>query len=324
MHFLFSALVAILLVVTGCGDEDIVEIGIIEAFDDPVVDEVRGGFLEAMDESGYRATQEVRYFRFNAEASGVTLDEIVKKLVVEEDVDVLLAIGSDSLKAAMKGAERKPIFFSFAGDSFVGGLTPGEFEHEAIVGGAPVEWASAALVDLAVMIGPPRSIITLLVTPNEMDSVTAAELVGDRVGDSETDLIRVDVADAGGVEEAVRSAVETGTSAILLTPSSVLNDGLGDLFAVARDANIPVLGVTREHVERGAVFALGPVPEENGRAVGELIGKSLTVGANGARQSAETPRGLWISRQMFDQISSDLSAESLKLRDFADVVEVID
>lgn len=300
------------------------EIGIIEPFDDPVVDEVRDGFLKAMDEAGYRATQEVRYFRFNAEASGVTLDEIVNKLVVEEDVDFLLAIGSDSLKAALEGAERQPIFFSLAGDSFVDGLNPDGFKHEAIRGGAPVEWASSALIDLAAMIALPPSRIALLVNQNDLDSVTTAELVGERVRDSEVDIIRVEVGGAEGVTAAVRFAVDTGASAILLAPSFVLNDGLGDMFAVARDANIPVLGVTRGQVERGAALALGPVPEENGRAVGKLIGNSLGVGARGTLQSVETPRGLWISRQMFDQISSDLAAESLKLGDFADVVEVID
>ena len=79
-----AALLTAVLALASCGDADIVEIGIVERFDDPAVDDARDGFLEAMDAAGYKATEDVRYFRFNAEGSEFPLDEVVEELVVEE------------------------------------------------------------------------------------------------------------------------------------------------------------------------------------------------------------------------------------------------
>ena len=128
---LLAALLAALLALASCGGGDIVEIGIVERFDDPAVDEARDGFLQAMDAAGYKASEQVRYFRFNAEGSEFSLGEIVEELVVEEDVDVLLAIGSDALRAAIRGASGQAIFFALATDSTIGGASDGGFRHGA-------------------------------------------------------------------------------------------------------------------------------------------------------------------------------------------------
>ena len=320
---LFVALIAALLVLASCADGDIVEIGIVERFDDPAVDDARDGFLMAMDAAGYKATEQVRYFHFNAEGSEFPLDEIVEQLVVEEEVDVLLAIGSDALRAAIEGAAGRPIFFALATDSTIGGLVDGGFWHGAITGGAfPrgvgfVAMASATLPSLDLIAS---SRLAVLVVPDELDSVAAARLGAEGITRSGLEIVRIEVTSAGSVEDAVREAAEADVVAIALTPSALLDDALEAVLAAADRQGIPVVGTRRDHVERGAYAARGPVAEENGRITGEMLARFLDDEAlSDAPVNIDTPVGLWLSRPAADGYPVPLD----KLGD-ADVVEVIE
>ena len=320
---LLAALIAALLALASCGGGDVVEIGIVERFDDLAVDEARDGFLQAMDAAGYRASEQVRYFRFNAEGSEFPLDEIVEELVVEEDVDVLLAFGSDALLAAIEGGAGQAIFFALATDDTIGGASEGGFRHGAITGGSFAH--AAGLVEMASLTLPSLDLIAssrlaVFVVPDELDSVAAARLGAEGIIRSGLEIVRVEITDAGSVEEAVREAADADVAAIALTPSALLDDALEDVLAAAASRGIPVVGTRRDHVERGAFAALGPVAEENGRTAGEMLARFLAgEDLSSAPLSFDTPVGLWLSRPAADGLPFDLDQIG-----FADVVEVID
>ena len=301
---LLAALLTAALVLASCGGGDVVKIGIVERFDDPAVDDARDGFLQAMDAAGYKATENVRYFRFNAEGSEFPLDEVVEELVAEEEVHVLLAIGSDALRAAVEGAGGQPIFFALATDSTIGGLTDGGFRHGAVTAGART-WG----VDLVAMVMPalPRldsiasSRLAVLVVPDELDSVAAARLEAESIIRSGLEIVRIEVSDADSIEAAVREAAEADVVAIALTPSALLDDALEDILAAASSVGLPVLGTRRDHVERGAYAAGGPVTEENGRLAGEMLARFLAGDdLSRAPVSFDTPAALWLSRPAAD------------------------
>ena len=319
---LLAALLAALLALASCGGGDITEIGIVERFDDPAVDNARDGFLQAMDAAGYKASEQVRYFRFNAEGSEFSLDEIVEELVVEEDVHVLLAFGSDALLAAIEGGAGQAIFFALATDDTIGGASEGGFRYGAITGGSFAH--AASLVNMASLTLPSDRIassrLAVLVVPDELDSVAAARLGAEGIIRSGLDIVRVEITNAGSVEDAVREAADADVAAIALTPSALLDDALEDLLAAAASLGIPVVGTSRDHVERGAFAALGPVAEENGRIAGDMLARFL-AGENlsGAPLSFDTPVGLWLSRPAADGLPFDLDQIG-----FADVVEVIE
>ena len=281
---LLAALLTAALVLASCGGGDIVKIGIVERFDDPAVDDARDGFLQAMDAAGYKATENVRYFRFNAEGSDFPLDEIVEELVVEEEVDVLLAIGSDALRAAVEGARGQPILFALATDDTIGGLSDGGFRHGAVIGGAfapavgLVEMVSPALPSLDLIAS---SRLAVFVVPDELDSVAAARLGAESISRSGLEVVRIEVADAASVADAVHEAAEADVAAIALTPSALLDDALEDILAAAARVDLPVVGTRRDHVERGAYAARGPVTEENGRIAGEMLARFLADDLSG-------------------------------------------
>ena len=320
---LLAALLAALLALASCGGGDIVEIGIVERFDDPAVDEARDGFLQAMDAAGYKATEQVRYFRFNAENSEFPLDEIVEELVVEEEVDVLLAIGSDALDAAIEGTAGQPVFFALVTGDTIGGAIA-DSKHGVFIGGGAftrgvglVEMASVALPSLDLIAS---SRLAVFVVPDELDSVAAARLGAEGIVRSGLEIVRIEVTDVGSVEDAVRQAAEADVVAIALTPSALLDDALEDILAASASQGIPVVGTRRDHVERGAYAARGPVIEENGRITGEMLARFLDGEAlSRERVNINAPVGLWLSRPAADGYPVPLD----KIGD-ADVVEVIE
>ena len=319
---LLAALLAAALVLASCGSGDIVKIGIVERFDDPAVHDARDGFLKAMDRAGYKATENVRYFRFNAEGSDFPLDEIVDELVVEEEVHVLLAIGSDALRAAVEGARGQPIFFALATDDSIDGSTVRLPRHGVVWGGAVayavglVEMVSPALPSLDRIAS---SRLAVLVVPDELDSVAAARLGAEGISRSGLEVVRIEVADAGSIADAVREAAEADVAAIALTPSALLDDVLEDILAAAADVDLPVVGTRRDHVERGAYAARGPVTEENGRIAGEMLARFLADDLSGWTISYDTPVGLWLSRPAADAFPVPLDNLGS-----ADVIEVVE
>ena len=318
---LLAALLAAALVLASCGGGDIVKIGIVERFDDPAVDDARDGFLEAMDTAGYKATENVRYFRFNAEGSEFPLDEIVDELVVEEEVHVLLAIGSDALRAAVEGARGRVILYALATDDTIGGLTDGGFRHQDVFDGAfapavgLVEMVSPALPSLDLIAS---SRLAVFVVPDELDSVAAARLGAEGISRSGLEIVRIEVTDAGSIADAVREAAEADVAAIALTPSALLDDALEDILAAAADVDLPVVGTRRDHVERGAYAARGPVAEENGRIAGVML-VYLLASHYPLGVSFDTPMGLWLSRPAADAFPFPLDQFGS-----ADVIEVIE
>ena len=321
---LLAALLAALLALASCGGGDIVEIGIVERFDDPAVDDARDGFLQAMDAAGYKASEQVRYFRFNAEGSEFSLDEIVEELVVEEEVDVLLAIGSDALDAAIEGAAGQPVFFALVTGDTIGGAIADSKHGRFIGGGALTRGGGVGLVEMASVALPSLDLIAssrlaVLVVPDELDSVAAAPFWVEGITSSGLEVVRIEVTDVGSVEDAVRQAAEADVVAIALTPSALLDDALEDILAASASRGIPVVGTRRDHVERGAYAARGPVIEENGRITGEMLARFLAgEDLSGAPLSFDTPVGLWLSRPAADGLPFDLDQIG-----FADVVEVI-
>ena len=303
---LLAALLTAALVLASCGDADIVKIGIVERFDDPAVDDARDGFLEAMDTAGYKATENVRYFRFNAEGSEFPLDEVVEELVVEEEVHVLLAIGSDALRAAVEGARGQPIFFALATYDTIVGLNDGGFRNGAVTGGAFAH--AVGLVEMLTLALPSRDLIAssrlaVLVVPDELDSVAAARLGAEGISRSGLEIVEIEVTDAGSVTDAVRRAADSDVAAIALTPSALLDDALEDILAAAARVDLPVVGTRRDHVERGAYAAKGPVTEENGRITGEVLARFLAGDdLSGAPVSFDTPFALWLSRPAADEM----------------------
>ena len=306
---LLAALLAAALVLASCGGGDIVKIGIVERFDDPAVDDARDGFLEAMDRAGYKATENVRYFRFNAEGSEFPLDEVVEELVVEEEVDVLLAIGSDALRAAVEGARGQAIFFALATDSTIGGLSDGGFRHGAVTGGA-----FAPAVGLVEMVSPgpakPR--------PHRKLAARRPRRAG-RARLRRRGAPREPKASAAPDSKSWRSksptpprsptpcarAAEAGVAAIALTPSALLDDALEDILAAAATPGRPRRGdAPRPRRVRGAYAARGSVDRrewpDRRRNAGPLPrrrGPQQRAGQHSIRRS-----GLWLSRPAADAL----------------------
>ena len=240
---------------------------------------------------------------------------------MEEEVDVLLAIGADALRAAVEGARGQAIFFALATDDTIGGLTDRWFWHEAIAAGA-----FAPAVGLVEMVSPAlpnpdliaSSRLAVLVVPDELDSVAAARLGAESIGRSGLEVMEIEVADAASVADAVREAAEADADAIALTPSALLDDALEDILAAAATVDLPVVGTRRDHVVRGAYAAFGPVAEESGRIAGEMLSLFLAGGPLSAPFNIDTPVGLWLSRPAADAFPAPLDEIG------ADVVEVID
>ncbi|MCH8283543.1 MAG: hypothetical protein IIC20_03085, partial [Chloroflexi bacterium] len=100
--------IALALLAAGCRDVDFV-VGILEPDEGDAVEEARTGFLEALSDAGFKAGENARFLRRNAEFRDEPLQKLARDLIENEEVDYLFAIGTPALQAAIGGAIIEPV-----------------------------------------------------------------------------------------------------------------------------------------------------------------------------------------------------------------------
>ena len=301
-HGWIVGLVALTLLVVACS-RDVTVIGVLEPDQGPAVKEARTGFLEALDEAGFRASENVRFLRRNAGFRDEPLSDLARDLVENEEVDFLFAIGSDALAAAIEAAPDQRVFFALSGDPVVGGVAEPRWRHDAIAVGAAAFPATADLVNVARRLLPELTSLTVIFDADNLDSVAAKDMAVEGAARIGLSLVVMPVDAGQSAEEAAVRAISEGTQGLLLAPARTLEQAMGEILGTASEAGIPVFAWRKEHVERGALAAQGIDVTDNGKRAGVLAARVLEGQAvSGNRVTLEASYLLWLSGSVADRL----------------------
>ncbi|MCH7554145.1 MAG: hypothetical protein IIC82_09140 [Chloroflexi bacterium] len=308
-HAWIVGLVALTLLVSACS-RDVTVIGILEPDRGPAVKEARTGFLDALDEAGFRASENVRFLRRNAEFRDEPLADLARDLVENEEVDFLFAIGSDALAAAIEAAPDQRVFFALSGDPLVGGVAEPRWRHDAIAVGAAAFPATADLVNVARRLLPELTSLTVIFDADDLDSVAAKDLAVEGAARIGLSLVVMPVDARQSAEAAAVRAISEGTQGLLLAPARTLEQAMGEILETAFEAGIPVFAWREEHVERGALVAQGIDVTDNGKRAGVLAARVLEGQAvSGNRVTLEASYFLWLSGSVADRLGISIPAD---------------
>ena len=274
-RLLFLTLAVLLAALLAACGRDVTIIGILEVDLSAPMEETRTGFLEALRDVGYKAGEDARFLRRNAEVREQPLEELARELLVDQEAVLLLALSAEALQAAVEADGGAPIIFAMTGNPFAvqAKASPSAW---AKVTGAVAPAPDLETVELVRRLLPQTKRFGILFDPSEADSVLSG---GRALGAArESGLVAVVLpagATSGEVAIATQSLLADGVQAIYVTPSTFLEEEFSTIVDGANAAGVPVFGTSGKLTEKGAVASYEVDWEDNGRRAGSLARRVL-------------------------------------------------
>lgn len=295
---LFAGLALLLLaVLTGCGKQ-VTVVGILEDNLSPRVDAVRNGFLEPMTAAGFKAGDNTRYIRYNAESRKQGLDELAVDLVTKEKAKLILAMSPDGLKAASAAGAPTgiPVVFAMEGPNAAAGGRQA-MEQWKNVTGVAAPGPEGDIVALVRRVVPVATRLAVLFDPADTAgraSASQVQAAATRAG--LTPLMTTYDAKLG--KTAALGAIDQGARAFYLAPGKTLEAALPAIMEVANAGSIPVFAAQEELPDQGVLVAVQVDWKDGGQRAGDLAARVLKGAAPASLPAVEgTARHLVINQQ---------------------------
>ena len=299
------------LLLAGCSRE---VIGILEPASTEAVDEARIGFLEALRDAGYKSGENVRFLRRSAEAREKPLDELARELIEEEEVELLLALSTAGLQAAIGATRERPIIFAASGLPPPSAPAPGATPSPTNVTGAATQQPIDEVLQLVRRLLPSATRLGILSASEEPDSTTAAQ--GAWAAAQQAGFIPLSqvAATPEDVLQATRRLLAEGAQVIYVAPAALLEAQFSKIAGAAEAAGVPVLAWSEQLAKAGALASIGIDYRDNGRRAGAVAARVL----NG-EQISQVPVStggtthLWLNQRVAQSLGIAIPEELLVL-----------
>ncbi|MCP9809180.1 ABC transporter substrate-binding protein [Cyanobium sp. HWJ4-Hawea] len=254
-------------------------IGMLQMVDAPPPTLTRKGFEAALAEAGYLPGKTVNFIQKDA-AGELPNTTLVMKQFVGEPVDMILAVGTPPLQAAMKVApETTPVIFCYCSNPWGAGAgTPpgGVGEHRPNVVGTIGTNPVGRELDLARAFNPNLKTVGLIFNPGEPNSSYEAEILKEEAAKRGITVVDQSVANSGEVLQAAQVLAQKKVEAFVKIGDYATIQGFASITKVGAANKIPVYSVDADDIKLpGCLATIGWAYFDDGYAAGKLAIKVL-------------------------------------------------
>jgi putative ABC transport system substrate-binding protein len=289
-------------------------LGVLQYVPETAVEITRQGVMRGLAAMGIRAGDNLQVLVRQAGGSPSRCRRLGQELVAA-DVDLLVAIGTPALQAAIAVAPSPlPIVFCYCANPWGVGAGPSATQHLANVTGTVTATAVEALLQLAQQLVPDLQQVGLLYNPAEPNSSFDAERLAQAVAQQQLQLLREPVTAVGDLPEAFAQLQRQGVQALIKVEDYVTLQGFEQLGALALQARLPLLADEPENAGvPGCLAVVGWGSLRDGQRAGELAGQILR-GASPASLPIQPPGEprLWLNRGTALRLGIPLPAALLR------------
>ena len=240
------------------------------------MEETRTGFLETLLDGGYKAGENARFLRRNADIRDKPLQELAQAFYRDDEVALLLALSTEALGAALSAPEDSsvvidtPIVFAMSGDpaAVQAAVAP---EKWARVTGAAALPPEASVIRLVGRLLPEITTLGILFVSSEPDSIFSKTQAVDAATEAGLGVTAMSVEMTVGVAASTRQLLAAGAEALYVTPSNLLAEEFTVVMQIADEAGVPVF-TTREKLTRKGALASYEVDYGGERPPGRAAG----------------------------------------------------
>jgi putative ABC transport system substrate-binding protein len=254
-------------------------IGVLQMVDAPPPNLTREGFEEALAAAGYRNGETVTFLRKDA-AGELPNTTLVMKQFLAENVDMVLAVGTPPLQAAMKVMpESIPVVFCYCSNPWGAGAgTPpgGVGQHRPNVVGTVGTNPVGQELDLAREVNPALKTVGLIFNPGEPNSDYEAKILRKEAQERGITLLEQAVANSGEVQQAAKALAEKQVEAFVKIGDYATIQAFAAICKVGLEHRIPVYSVDPPDIQLpGCLAVIGWNYRDDGAAAGRLAVRVL-------------------------------------------------
>ena len=249
--------------------ESLYTIGIFQFNDAPTLNEVREGFIRALEDKGLRDNENIRLKIRNGYGNLAEVQRIAQDFV-DEDVNMIVALSTPCLQAGLIATHEIPIIFSSVANPFLAGAGKSANDHRSNVSGVssrgPIEKSLGFIKEIL----PKAKRLGTLWTPAEINSEFYLELAKRGARDLDFEIVDVPIANKNEVLHSAQLLINKKIDAIYQISDNTINASFETIGIVAEENSIPLFGGFLLSTHRGACAALGWDFFEMGHKAGEI------------------------------------------------------
>ncbi|MFZ2053334.1 MAG: ABC transporter substrate-binding protein [Candidatus Aminicenantales bacterium] len=256
---------------SGCrkSEEKLYTFGIFQVTDAPTLNEARKGFIQALTDGGLRDGVDIRLVQRNARGDITEAQRIVQQFV-EEKTDMIVALSTQCLQAAIMAAPKVPVVFASVANPYLLGVGRSAENHvRNITGVASTGPIKQILAFIREALPEARRIGTLW-TPAELNSEYYLRLLREGAAELGLEVIALPVANSNEVLLSGQMLLNKKVDAIFPISDNTINAAFESLGRLAKENAVPLFGGFPLFTRLGACAAMGWDFFEMGYKAGEI------------------------------------------------------
>lgn len=238
--------------------QNLYTIGIFQVNDAPHLNEARKGFIRALEENDLVDGLNIRLITRNGEADIAKVQKIAQDFV-QENVDMIIALSTPSLQAALNASpdHRIPIIFTSVANPYRAGAGRSPENHLSNVTGIASTGPIKEALNFVKELLPEAKRIGTLWTPSELNSEYYLEISRKEAQKLGLEIVAEPVANQSEVFLSAQILVNKKIDAMYQISDNTINAAFDAVGRVAEENSIPLFGGFLLSTHRGACAAIG-------------------------------------------------------------------
>lgn len=263
---------------TGCGGKEetkTAKIGIQQFAEHGSLDNCKQGFLEGLEEAGYKEGENLEVEFENAQADTGTASQIATNFV-SDDVDLMCAIATPSAMACYNVAEEEgiPVIYTAVSDPVAAKLADKDGMPVGEITGTSDAYPYENQLELIRKMLPDAKKIGILHTTSETNSDAQLAAYQKLAKDYDFEIVEKGVSASADIPTATDSILKEVDCMVNLTDNTVVAS-LPTILDKANAKNVPIFGSEIEQVKIGCIAAAGLDYIDLGKQTGKMAAKVL-------------------------------------------------
>ncbi|RXT06511.1 ABC transporter substrate-binding protein [Ammoniphilus sp. CFH 90114] len=265
------------------------KIGVTQIVEHPALDAARKGFVDYLNENGFKEGEQVTYDFQSAQGSQDTAMTISQKFVADK-VDMILAIATPTAQSAAQATKDIPILITAVTDPVSAKIVASSEKPGANVTGTSDMNPIKEQLELIKEVVPTAKKVGVLYNSGEANSVVQVDIAKSIAPDLGLELVERAVTNSSEVKQAAESF--SGIDAIYVPGDNTVVSAIDTVLMVGEQTKIPVFAAEGESVKNGALMTYGLDYYHLGRQTGEMAVKILKGEAKPGDMPIETQKDL--------------------------------
>lgn len=258
------------------GQNETIKIGVIQFAAHPSLDNCFNGFVQGLEEAGFKNGENLEIDFQNAQNDTSNSDLIAKNMVAKK-YSLLAGIATPSAMSAYAAAKSTdiPVVFTAVSDAVAAGIVQSNEKPGGNCTGSSDVLPLEQQVQMIRAFLPDAKKIGILYTTSEPNSVSQLKEVKEIVKEYGFEIVDVGVTSASEVAAGAATLIAKGVDCINNFTDNNVVDNLSTVLQAANEANIPVFGSEEEQVKNGCLASMGIDYVALGKETGKMAAQIL-------------------------------------------------